>query len=122
MKGVKIKGMSFDALLDLRERVDSRLGKLATAMRDEMVARISRLDRALGKALPTVPVSTKHGTSLKGRKVAPKFRGPKGEIWAGRGLRPQWLKDLIKRGRKLEEFAIGKAPGKKGKKRRNKDR
>jgi hypothetical protein len=40
MKGVKRKGMSFDALLDLRERIDDWLGKLATTMRDEMVERI----------------------------------------------------------------------------------
>jgi DNA-binding protein H-NS len=62
-------------------------------------------------------VPTKHGKSLKGTKVAPKFRGPKGETWAGRGLRPEWLKDLIKQGSKLEEFAIGNVTDKKAKRR-----
>jgi DNA-binding protein H-NS len=43
---------------------------------------------------------------MKGRKVAPKFRGPEGETWAGRGARPRWLSALIKQGHKVEEFAI----------------
>ena len=48
---------------------------------------------------------------MKGRKVAPKYRGPGGDTWAGRGARPRWLSALMKQGRKLEEFAINKAAG-----------
>jgi DNA-binding protein H-NS len=47
-------------------------------------------------------------SAMKGRKVAPKFRGPGGETWAGRGARPRWLTALIKEGRKIDEFAINK--------------
>jgi DNA-binding protein H-NS len=56
---------------------------------------------------------------LKGGKVAPRFRGPEGETWSGRGLRPKWLTALIAQGRKLEEFAIetSGAGAKSGKKR-----
>jgi DNA-binding protein H-NS len=57
--------------------------------------------------------------SLKGMKVAPKFRGPGGETWAGRGARPRWLVAAIKGGKKLEDFAIEKTVGK-AKKRRTK--
>jgi len=41
-------------------------------------------------------------------KVAPKYRNPDNptETWAGRGLRPRWLADAIKAGKKLEHFAI----------------
>jgi DNA-binding protein H-NS len=45
---------------------------------------------------------------MKGRKVAPKFRSPDGETWAGRGARPRWLSALIRQGHKIEEFAIVK--------------
>jgi DNA-binding protein H-NS len=45
---------------------------------------------------------------MKGRKVAPKFRSPDGETWAGRGARPRWLSALIRQGHKIEEFAIAK--------------
>jgi DNA-binding protein H-NS len=45
---------------------------------------------------------------LKGKKVAPKFKGPGGETWAGRGARPRWLVAALKEGKKLEDFAIEK--------------
>jgi DNA-binding protein H-NS len=38
--------------------------------------------------------------------VPPKYRGPKGDTWAGRGATPLWLVALLKKGRKKEAFAI----------------
>jgi DNA-binding protein H-NS len=38
--------------------------------------------------------------------VAPKYRGPNGETWTGRGLMPRWLSALVASGRTKEEFAI----------------
>ena len=39
-------------------------------------------------------------------KVAPKFKGPGGEVWSGRGLMPRWLSALVEQGRTRDEFAI----------------
>ncbi len=55
--------------------------------------------------------------SLKGTKVAPKFRSPDGETWAGRA---RWLVAAIKEGKKLEDFAIEKTVGKAKKTRKKK--
>jgi DNA-binding protein H-NS len=41
---------------------------------------------------------------LKGKKLAPKFRGPNGETWVGRGAQPVWLREPIKKGRKLKLY------------------
>lgn len=41
-----------------------------------------------------------------GKPVAAKYRGPKGETWSGRGLMPKWLAELVKQGRKKDEFAV----------------
>ena len=38
--------------------------------------------------------------------VAPKYRGPNGEGWSGRGLTPRWLVTLIAQGREKSDFAI----------------
>jgi hypothetical protein len=46
-------------------------------------------------------------SALKGVKVTPKYRGPGGETWAGRGATPRWLSGLIKEGHSVEEFLIG---------------
>ncbi len=47
---------------------------------------------------------------VAGRKsmnpVAPKFRGPNGEVWSGRGLTPRWLAALIEQGQAKESFAV----------------
>jgi DNA-binding protein H-NS len=39
-------------------------------------------------------------------KAAPKFRDENGNVWVGRGKRPQWLRDALAAGKKLEDFAI----------------
>jgi DNA-binding protein H-NS len=56
-------------------------------------------------------------SALRGRKIPPKYRGPSGETWAGRGARPGWLVDAMKGGKKLEQFLINK-PTRKGRKKR----
>ena len=43
---------------------------------------------------------------LKGKKAQPKYRGPDGETWAGRGLAPKWLTALEDKGKKRESFLI----------------
>jgi DNA-binding protein H-NS len=47
---------------------------------------------------------------VAGRKslnpVAPKYRGPNGEVWSGRGLTPRWLATLIEQGQSKESFAV----------------
>jgi DNA-binding protein H-NS len=46
------------------------------------------------------------GSVLKGKKVPPKYRGPSGETWAGRGAKPRWRVDAMKGGKKLDDFLI----------------
>ena len=42
--------------------------------------------------------------------LTPKFTGPNGESWTGRGLTPRWLTALIAQGHKKEDFAVVAAP------------
>lgn len=46
------------------------------------------------------------GSASAGTKVAPKFRGPNGEAWSGRGLTPKWLAALESQGNSRDDFAI----------------
>jgi DNA-binding protein H-NS len=110
MKSPNLKVMSFDDILDLRERIDDHLSKLATSIRSDLAEKIARLDRVTGKA-GRGPAPSRRGRSLKGRKVPPKYRNPKNssETWAGRGATPRWLTAFIKQGRKLNEFLIDKS-------------
>src|SRR5262245_43236933 len=47
-------------------------------------------------------------SSLRGKKVPPKYRDRAVDTWAGRGAKPRWLVAAIKEGKKLEDFAIEK--------------
>lgn len=40
--------------------------------------------------------------------VAPKYRGPNGETWSGRGLTPRWLNALMEQGQAKEAFLIAR--------------
>jgi DNA-binding protein H-NS len=42
----------------------------------------------------------------KGAKLAPKYRGPKGETWSGRGSMPRWMAELVAAGKSRESFAV----------------
>jgi len=42
----------------------------------------------------------------KGSKLAIKYRGPKGEMWSGRGSMPRWLAELVAAGKPRESFAV----------------
>jgi hypothetical protein len=63
---------------------------------------------------------------MKGRKVAIKYRDYEGNTWAGRGAQPVWLREKLKAGAMLEDFAVQrtaasrKASPRKTKKRRGK--
>ena len=64
------------------------------------------------RAAQPAPGATKAATR-KGRKlgkVAPKYRNPSNtkETWSGRGLKPRWMTELIKKGKKAEDFLIRK--------------
>lgn len=63
-----------------------------------------RVRKASGKG-PAVKTAAKHSQKA-GVPVAPKYRGPNGETWSGRGLVPRWLSTLLAQGRSKEDFAI----------------
>ena len=113
MAKVNLSEMSVEALMDLRKRVDQMLFE----RRAEIEKRLERMDRAIAVA------GSRGGqgrSALKGRKVPPKYRGPSGETWAGRGARPRWLVAAIKDGKKLDDFLIDKSARKGRRKRRSK--
>jgi DNA-binding protein H-NS len=95
---VSLKGMDAQALLNLRKQIDQRLVELRAELEKQ-------LDALIG------PSKRKTSSGLKGTKVAPKYRSAKGETWAGRGARPKWMVDAMKKGKKVEDFLIKRPRG-----------
>ena len=119
MPKTSLASMSVEALFKLRDGVAAALSQKAEALKEL---------RSLGEDYAEVGRiaidGRKRGSSLKGRKVAVKYRDRSGNTWAGRGAQPVWLREKLKAGSKLEDFAVHKsvasrkASPKKSKKRR----
>src|SRR5215813_8388502 len=111
MPKISLSGMTVEALMDLRKRVDGLLSE----RRAELQEQLERMGVVGGAR-----VVRGGGSVLKGKKIPAKYRSPLGETWAGRGARPRWLVAAIKGGKKLEDFLIDKSARKKRRKRRSK--
>jgi DNA-binding protein H-NS len=92
-----LKGMNVQALMSLRDQIDKRLLEYRAELEKQLEALSGQ---AKGKA---------RSSSLKGRKVPPKYRSAKGETWAGRGAKPKWMVAALKRGKKMEDFLIARS-------------
>ena len=115
MATASLASMSVDALLKLREDIGAVLSRKASGLREQL-ARLGEGEIVVKKM--------GRKSSLKGRRVAIKFRDKSGNAWAGRGAHPVWLREKLKAGAKLEDFAVDKsaAPRKKSVKKRRKSR
>ena len=107
---------SVEELLKLRDDVGRVLSQKAV----ELEKQLSMLGSEVG-------TGRRDGRSpMRGRKVAIKYRDKQGNTWAGRGAQPVWLREKLKAGAKLEDFAVqraaasAKASRRKTKKRRRK--
>ena len=101
----KLATMSVDALLKMRKEIGEILARRADELKRQLSALTvdSKKREVRGRGR-----KGRKRKSLKGRKVAPKYRGPNGETWAGRGARPRWLQEAMKSGAKPEDFLIAK--------------
>jgi DNA-binding protein H-NS len=84
-------GITLKDLQPGKSRKSTKSGKLAKTVSSAKTKSLAK-GRAKSKAAGTV--------------VAPKFRGPKGDTWSGRGLMPRWLSALVAQGKTKEDFAI----------------
>jgi len=91
--------MTVEALMDLRERIDGLLSERRAELQQQL--------EGMG-VVGSWRVVRGGRSALKGRKVPPRYRGPSGKTWAGRGAKPRWLVAAIKGGKKLDDFLIDK--------------
>lgn len=95
-----LEKMDMEQLLDLKEKVETRIQTLAA---DEM----EELQEKMKKLAPYVRGSKTGQRKDAGAKAPAKFRDPvSGKTWSGRGMTPVWLREYEEKGRKREEFAL----------------
>jgi DNA-binding protein H-NS len=81
------------------------------ALKEEMERRAADLGISVRELFgePSQPAKRGRGKSAKkseGQGVAPKYRGPDGELWSGRGRMPNWLHAAQTEGRSKDDFLI----------------
>lgn len=121
MARLNLKKMSVAELIDLRGKIQSELSRKIGQERGELQKQIDALAKLEGDASKTMNgaggaaklrrgrgVAAKKPKAATAKKVAPKYRGPDGETWSGRGLAPRWLTTLEAGGKKRESFLIKK--------------
>ena len=93
--------LSNEALCKIRDEIAELLTARAEALRQE-------LNQLTGSAMiiDSEARGKKNIRNTRGKKLVPKYRGPDGNTWCGRGLRPRWLMNEMKEGKKLEDFLI----------------
>jgi len=90
-----LASMSIDALLKLRDDISRILNRKA----DQLKQQLASLGESDWRG-------TRGASALKGRRVPIKYRDKSGNTWAGRGAQPVWLREKLKSGAKLEDFAV----------------
>jgi DNA-binding protein H-NS len=116
MARTNLGSLSVEALLKLRDDIGKVLSQRAVQLEEQL----SKLGGEVGGG------RRGRGSAMKGRKVPIKYRDKEGNTWAGRGAQPVWLREKLKAGAKLEDFAVhktaaaSKSSPRKAKKRRRK--
>lgn len=85
---------TYDQLKTAREDINVRIRELERAAVAELEARAKQFGFSLLKGNGAPPPSK------------PKYRGPNGEEWSGKGKRPGWIMQALAEGQSLEDFTI----------------
>ena len=96
-KPSNLASMSVDQLLKLRAEIEQVLTRRAAQLRREL-SKLASSGREKVGAHP-----------LAGKKAPVKYRDRAGNTWAGRGAKPRWLREKLKGGAKLQDFAVDKS-------------
>lgn len=125
MAKLNLKSMTVSELVALRNQVSAAISEKVGSERAELQKRIDALNSLDGgsstgdmgsaprrrgrppKATEFAKAPTRR-SAAKGKKVEPKYSGPAGETWTGRGLPPRWLAALEAEGKKRENYLIKK--------------
>lgn len=98
--------LSESDLEDVIAKAGKELQSRKEQKRKEVLSEIRQLAASIGVM---VEISeTGRRSSRKGQKVPPKYQNPENPLqqWSGRGMKPNWLRELLENGQKIEEFEI----------------
>ena len=87
-------------------RYKSRKSKEIEVLRAKVAESAQTLGVSIQELFGISPQSAKRETKHPRGKQPPKYRGPNGEEWSGRGPSPRWMKPFLAKGKTKEDFLI----------------
>ena len=104
-----IDGLSLTDLNELHARVSKAIQTKKDNAKVETLQKLKALAVSEGYSLDELLGKGPGGRrqrSDKGVKLRPKYMGPNGETYTGRGPTPKWLRTLERKGEKREKFLV----------------
>ncbi len=97
-----LEKMSYADLLDARDQIDAAIADRKAIEARETKAKLRDLAEKAGFTLEELFGGRRRGAATV------KYRNPKSpdETWVGRGRKPTWLVDALKKGAKIESFEV----------------
>jgi DNA-binding protein H-NS len=97
--------LSYTELLDLQKRVEAAIVERKAAEAREMKQKLEAVAAKSGFSVAELFGGKRGG---KRGPVAVKYRNPKNpsQTWTGRGRKPNWLSEAVRKGAKIESFAV----------------
>jgi DNA-binding protein H-NS len=90
----QLETLSIEALAELRDAVTAKLADGVAAKQKELEVEIARINGLNSKVSAPKP------------KAPPKYRGPKGEEWSGRGSQPAFVRDHLAAAGTLDQLKV----------------
>ena len=85
---------------------DTDLSEHHRAVTDLIASRREKARAELEAKAATIGATVKWPGTRKGETVPVKYRDAEGNTWAGRGVRPVWLRTAIENGAQLDDFLV----------------
>lgn len=105
-----IEGLSLSDLNELLARINKAIQAKKDDAKVETLQKLKALAVAEGFSLDELVgkggVGGRRQRSDKGVKLRPKYMGPNGETYTGRGPTPKWLRTLERKGEKRDKFLV----------------
>jgi DNA-binding protein H-NS len=87
------------------EAVQTRRRTKEVEVKEALLAEFRERAMQMGLSFDTL-FGARRTRSDAGQPLTPRYRGPHGETWSGRGRQPRWLAELEAMGHQREEFRI----------------
>lgn len=107
MSRINVDKMSYRELLELQGAVASAIVSRKEEEKAELKRKLAELADQSGFAMDEL-FGSRRGRKPTSGGSAIKYRNPKdaSQTWTGRGRKPNWLVEALKKGQKLDNFQV----------------